>query len=50
LQRQPLAAQELVQRRPLVAEPRAAFARVGAGIEEQVRPVLWRGHADRDYY
>src|SRR5690242_6374658 len=50
LQRQPLAAQELIQRRPLVPQPRAAFARVGGGIEEQVGPVLWCGHADRDYW
>ena len=49
LQRQPLAAQELVQRRPLVPQPRAAFARVGAGIEEQVRPVLRGRHADLRY-
>jgi hypothetical protein len=47
LQRQPLTAQtrSASSARP---QPRAAFARVGAGIEEQVRPVLWRSHADRD--
>ena len=46
LQRQPLGAQELGQCRPLVPQPRAAFARVGARIEEHVRPVLWHSHAD----
>ena len=50
LQRQPLAAQKLVQRRPLIPQPQAAFARVRTTIEEQVRPVLWRRHADRDYW
>ena len=46
LQGQPLAAQELVQRGPLVPEPRAAFARVRSGIEEPVRPVLRGAHAE----
>jgi hypothetical protein len=32
LQRQPLTAHELGQRRPLIPQPRAAFARVGPGI------------------
>ena len=49
LQRQPLAAQEIGQRRLLVTQPRAASARVGCGIEEQVRPMLGGSHADRDY-
>ena len=50
LQRQPLAARELGQRRPLAPQPRAAFARVRAGINERVRPMLRSAHADSGYW
>jgi hypothetical protein len=40
LQRQPLEAQELVERRPFVAQPRAALPRVLGRIEEHVGTVL----------